>query len=215
MVGEFSQTYPPAPWQLIGTAIQTLQPVSLARSRSFIPDQFDIVPIWPGKTLGGLYFAQYVTGSTLTYQELIVISGLVRYAGKLGFWISHIYVDNLASVAGGRQIWGLPKEVATFTWRGEPLQVGAEQSAIALCELTAQVASPRLPLQLPVAAFGQQLKQRLWFTAIARFQLQWLSAVQIQVPAASPFASLQLDSPWLTFRLKSLQLEVNPPQRLD
>jgi acetoacetate decarboxylase len=52
----------------------------------------------------------------LEYSELIVIAGLVRYSGQIGGWVSHIYVDNADSVAGGRNIWGLPKELAEFIW---------------------------------------------------------------------------------------------------
>lgn len=68
----------------------------------------------PGWTFGGVYCAHYGAGSTLEYLELIVIPGLVRRGHRLGAWISHIYVDDAQSVAGGRSIWALPKELAEF-----------------------------------------------------------------------------------------------------
>ncbi|NJM84756.1 MAG: acetoacetate decarboxylase family protein [Leptolyngbyaceae cyanobacterium RM2_2_21] len=197
-----------------------MQPVSLMRLRCWVPEQFEIVQIWPGLTLGGLYLAQYNSGSTLIYQELIVVAGLVRYAGKIGFWISHIYVDNLASVAGGQEIWGLPKEMATFTGSAtDQLSITAVQPnlqpGLQLCDIAAKTVPATLRLWFPVAAFGQQAGRTLWFTASARFQLQWASSVHIRVPSSSPFASLGLDSPWLVFRLKSLQLDVKAPQMLN
>jgi acetoacetate decarboxylase len=57
----------------------------------------------------GLLLATY-TGGTLAYHELIVFgTGLV---------VSHIYVDDERSLAGGRDIWKLPKELADFTVSG-------------------------------------------------------------------------------------------------
>ncbi|MFE4105754.1 acetoacetate decarboxylase family protein [Almyronema epifaneia] len=217
MTSDSTVAYPAAPWHLSGSAIQTVQPISLARSRRYIPANYEIVQIWPGFTLGGLYVAHYLAGSTLSYHELIVIAGVVRYAHKLGFWISHLYVDNPISVAGGREIWGLPKQMAAFSRSETPqINIAIAQANTPFCQFAAQARPlPLPPLYLPVAAFGQPFARTGWFTASARFQLQRLTSVQIQVPASSPFVGLQLDSPWLAFRLKSLQLEVNAPQLLD
>src|SRR5919199_4290949 len=116
--------YPAPPWTLQGYALQTLQLIDVERVRPLIPPEFDIVSVLPGKTIGGVYLSYYGSGSVLEYSELIVAAGMVRYSGKIGGWISHIYVDNPDSVAGGRNIWGLPKELAEFTWeRGEHITV--------------------------------------------------------------------------------------------
>ncbi len=68
------------------------------------------------KTLGGVYLSYYGSGSALEYSELIIIGAIAGYQGKFGGWVTHIYVDNPDSVAGGREIWGLPKELAEFSW---------------------------------------------------------------------------------------------------
>ncbi|HEY9821570.1 MAG TPA: acetoacetate decarboxylase family protein, partial [Candidatus Sericytochromatia bacterium] len=104
-------TYPPAPWTLQGYAIQSLQLIDIERVRPLIPTEFEIISVLPGKTVGGVYLSYYGSGSVLEYSELIVAAGMVRYSGKIGGWVSHIYVDNADSVAGGREIWGLPKEL--------------------------------------------------------------------------------------------------------
>jgi acetoacetate decarboxylase len=68
--------YPPAPWQLRGNAIQTLNLVDIDRVRQFVPPELDIVAVLPGKTLGSIYISEYQIGSVLTYNELIVAPAL-------------------------------------------------------------------------------------------------------------------------------------------
>ncbi|MEM5838755.1 acetoacetate decarboxylase family protein, partial [Pediococcus acidilactici] len=95
-----------------------MQLIDIDRVRPLIPSELEIISVWPGKTLGGIYLSYYGSGSVLEYSELIVIAAFVGYKGKFGGWVSHIYVDNPDSVAGGREVWGLPKELAEFTWEG-------------------------------------------------------------------------------------------------
>src|SRR5690348_3769306 len=102
--------YPPAPWRLSGVSIQALQLVDSSVARELVPAGLRIVTVWPGKTLGVLYCASYEPPSVLRYHELLLAPALVATGGRIGFWISHIYVDDPASQAGGREIWGLPKE---------------------------------------------------------------------------------------------------------
>jgi acetoacetate decarboxylase len=105
--------YPSAPWTLRGFAFQTVQPLDIDRVRPSVPSDLEIVSIFPGKTLGGIYVSSYGSTSTLQYSELIVVSALVRQGARLGAWISHIYVDNPDSVAGGRDIWSLASRTAS------------------------------------------------------------------------------------------------------
>ncbi len=109
-------SYPQPPWTLKGYAFLTLQLLDIARVRPLIPPALNIISVLPGKTIGGVYLSKYNSDSVLEYSELIIIAGFLSYKGKFGGWVSHIYVDNPESVAGGREIWGLPKELAQFTW---------------------------------------------------------------------------------------------------
>ncbi len=104
------------PWTLKGYAISTVHLVDVDKVRSLIPSELNIISVLPGKTLSVVYLSYYGSGSVLEYSELIVAPALVSYQAKFGGWVSHIYVDNPDSVAGGREIWGLPKEMAEFTW---------------------------------------------------------------------------------------------------
>lgn len=110
-------SYPQAPWILQGDAVQTLHLVNVEQVRSLVPLELDIISVWPGKTVASVYLSYYGSNSVLEYSELIIVPAVVSYQGKIGSWISHIYVDHVDSVAGGREIWGLPKELADFEWQ--------------------------------------------------------------------------------------------------
>jgi hypothetical protein len=218
--------YPLAPWKLEGCAFQTLQLMDshLVRSpqansssagtseRSLVPAELEIIEVWPGKTLGSVYLATYGSGSTLEYHELIVASALVRYAGKWGFWVSHIYVDHPDSLAGGREIWGLPKELAEFDWPKEKNgSILVHQGDRQLCCLSHDWQSWMLPQKLSGAVFSGLNTELLWFKAEVKAQIGFTRA-QLTVPPESPFAEWRVDQPWLTFGLEAMTLVVDAPQ---
>lgn len=208
--------YPSAPWTLQGFALQTLQLIDVERVRPFIPEEFEIISILPGKTLGGVYLSYYDSGS-LTYSELIVAAGIVRYGSKIGGWVSHIYVDNINSVAGGREIWGLPKELAEFTWEkdnsiasGYENYVVVRQGEQILCQLNYN--SQKFGLQLPLGGdvFSTSAESILLFKGKLESRVGIVSS-KLQVPAQSPFGNLDLEQPWLTFYCGNLRLIAHPP----
>lgn len=146
----------------------------------------------PGKTLGGVYLSFYGPGSVLTYHELIVVPALARYGTKVGCWISHIYVDHPDSMAGGRGIWGLPKELAQFTWQtGDQSQVTVPQGERALCALhyghTRRLW--RQPASQPV--FSMLEGNLLWWKGAFSSRLGFGEG-RVDVPSESPFAALGL-----------------------
>jgi acetoacetate decarboxylase len=204
--------YPPAPWHLYGYALQSNHLVDLARAKEFVPADLEIVPVLPGKTLGSLYLSVYDANSTLKYHELIVVAALVRYKGKIGSWVSHIYVDNLESVAGGRDVWGLPKEMADFTWNNQDIQVA--QGDRSLCRV--QYGQGGLPLSLGGKSriigngFSGLAEDILAFAGDFEAGLKWVSC-DITIPAESPFAKLNLGHSWLTLQFNELHLTANTP----
>jgi hypothetical protein len=205
-------SYPSAPWTLKGYAVQTVQLVDIERSRPLIPQELEIISVWPGKTIGGVYLSSYKLGSVLQYNELIVVAGMVSYAGKFGSWISHIYVDNSDSVAGGREIWGLPKELAEFTWlTGEESSVIVRQGNKELCILSYTKPSLALPVSLALPSFGASISDFLLFKAEFATRVGLVSG-KLQVPTESPFASLNLGQPWLIVYADDLRLAVNAPE---
>jgi hypothetical protein len=109
--------YPPAPWWSCGTmwiaSLPTAGPV---------PAPAGLASIGGNRLV--LTVARYREG-TLSYNEVIVGS-VVRRGGRVGVWVHAIWVDSPESLWGGRRIWGLPKQLATFTWRDRGLVMEAE-----------------------------------------------------------------------------------------
>ncbi len=210
--------YPPAPWTLQGYALQTLQLIDVERVRPLIPPEFDIVSVLPGKTLAGVYLSCYGSGSVLHYSELIVNGALVSYSGKIGGWISHIYVDSADSVAGGREIWGLPKELAEFTWeKGSRAVSGYENSVIVrqgeqtLCRLSYNQQNFGVPLPFTGDVFSTLSASILLFKGELKGRLGLVGS-QLQVPSESPFASLGLERPWLTIYCDQMHFVAGAPE---
>ena len=114
------------PWRLRarGSVLVTLHPVRMERARALVPPGLPIVPFLPGRTLGGLFLAEYGPGSDLEYRELIVSAATVWYRGHPCAWVTHLFVDSSASVEGGRALLGAPKRLARFSPGG-----GGEDSA--------------------------------------------------------------------------------------
>ena len=186
-------SYPAAPWHLYGTALQSLHAIDVEKAKQFVPLDFDIVSVLPGKTVGSVYLSVYEPHSTLQYHELIVVPALVRYRGKIGAWISHIYVDNPQSVEGGRNIWGLPKQMADFTWDDRQVTVSKDNSL--LCRVDrSSIAVPLSfwqKIKVSADAFGGLERDVLAFQGNLEAQLNW-SPFRLNIPAQSPFAPIFL-----------------------
>lgn len=206
--------YPSPPWRLRGWAYQTIQPVAISAVRLLVPCALRIVPVWPGKTLGCVVVASYERGSTLAYHELAVLPALVWSGGRLGFWVSHMYVDSPASVAGGREIWGLPKELAEFTVeeRASGRSITVRQGNRALCTLHVADSGPwGARLTLPLSAFGMRNDQLLFFAGEVRSRLG-LVATRVEIPPDGPLARLGLNRPWRGLFHEDLDLLVRAPK---
>jgi hypothetical protein len=182
--------HPPPPWRLRGEAAVLLAPVRVAATRAaHLPPGLSLLAAG-GWTVGGLLLARYDETATLAYHELIVFSGLARAGARTGAIVSQIYVDSPASQAGGRQIWGLPKELAEFGW--SPNRVTVRQGGTSLLDARLRrrstVATP-LPLLAP--AFGTLAGRPA--LAVGRGTLRGGPVLaRIDVPAQSPFAGLGL-----------------------
>lgn len=211
--------YPPAPWKLQGYAIATLQLVDVTLVRPLVPAELEIISLFPGKTLGGIYISSYGLGSVMEYNELIVVSAIANYAGKWGAWISHIYVDNPNSVAGGREIWGLPKEIAEFSWEGsdaievKPLgyRVTVRQGNCQLCSLNYSQQSWGLPLSLSSNVFSANSANLLYFKGEFQSRIGLIRG-ELEIPEESPFARFNIGQPLLTVACEQLRLIANAPE---
>ena len=162
--------------------------------------EFVIVPaLVRPRALGGVLLANYTSG-TLAYRELIVF----ERATRRGMVVSHIYVDDEQSLSGGHEIWGLPKELATFAYG--PTRFEARQERTLLSARIRRRAGV-LPMIVPapiVSAAGATL-------GIARIRAA-PALVTLAVPADSPFAHLGLNGTRLGLAGDDLRLTMPPPK---
>ncbi len=206
-------SYPKPPWNLKGSAILILNLLDISNVRQLIPPELEIVSVLPNKTLGSIYLSVYNSGSVLQYNELIVVAGLTKYQNHIGSWISHIYVDNEISVAGGREIWGLPKEMAEFVWQDNRVTVSQDNRL--LCSLDYNQSWWHLNTwwqqMFNAQSFSGFDKELLLFENNFSTKLGLLSG-KLTVPVESPFSYFNLAHPWLTISMNNLDLIANKPE---
>lgn len=205
-------SHPPAPWRLRGDAAILLAPVRLTATRAVrLPPGLTLVGV-SGWTVGGVLLARYDETATLPYHELIVFSGLARPAGsaRVAAIVSHLYVDSEASLAGGRAIWGLPKELADFGW--SPARVTVRQAGRTL--LDARIRRRRgIRAPLPLLAPALGTLDGTPAVAVGRGILRGGPALaRLEVPAESPFARLGLQGARLGVAGSGLDLHFPAPR---
>jgi hypothetical protein len=107
-----SEVYPPQPWDLRGDVQTSVFLVPLADM------PVDLPPGWRPVRVGrfgvvATAWVSYRPGGVLAYEELMSTL-LVRRGRRVLLTITHTWVDSAASRDGGRELWGIPKELAKF-----------------------------------------------------------------------------------------------------
>ena len=109
----------PPPWTLTGNGIVLIAhfPEAFVRTQGFLaPYQQRAYRGW----VGAVMLVNYATSPVGSYQELLFIPGLFRLGNTTNFSISKIYVSTEDSVWNGRRNWGIPKELADFSFVSNP-----------------------------------------------------------------------------------------------
>ncbi|MER7479232.1 acetoacetate decarboxylase family protein [Streptomyces sp. NPDC126510] len=142
--------FPPSPWHLTGDMIVSLWRVPVGE-----------LPPWPlpprarpwivrrRATLVS-FWVDYRPGGVLTYREFL-IALVVRHGHGLAAGTVAAWVDDERSLAGGRALWGIPKERGAITFRADGRGVRGELTAPgapAAARLTYRDVL-RLPCRLP------------------------------------------------------------------
>lgn len=105
----------PAPWTLHGSGyIMAYRfPKRLRGTRFFSPD---FMPHQDFTGFGTVMLANYTDSTAGPYGELLFIPGKFRYGNRNYYSITRIFVSTMVSVVNGRENWGIPKELADFSF---------------------------------------------------------------------------------------------------
>jgi acetoacetate decarboxylase len=175
-------SHPAAPWHLHGELVIVPSP-SLAHP------------------VRGVFLADYQAG-TLQYHELIVIS----HVTPRGLVVSHIYVDDEQSLSGGREIWGLPKELAEFDVSRRSFIV--RQAGNLLLRASIRRKPGWLPIFIPAPITSRAGE------AFGRARVKAAPAlVSLEIPDESPFAHLGLAGRYVGLAGDDMQLTMPAPLR--
>jgi hypothetical protein len=183
-------SYPPAPWQLAGRVVIAVARPRLDAVRGLVPAPLRLLPVWPGRALAVLLIGVYGEGSTLRYGELAGIVGPVLAGARPGGLVTSIWVDDDRSQAGGRALWGLPKQLAVLRWRPGTVEVrDPAGSPIAHARWREPRARLPVPAAVPFIAAAGVTVRRAWLAGTMQLAPTW---IELDIPAGSPLAPLAL-----------------------
>ncbi len=195
-------SYPPSPWSLNATAY-----VSLWR----VPAKDWLITLGTGicelRLFGSVIlcsgFVEYEPGGDLQYRELF-LAVLARAGMRWGANVPLIWVDSIASLDGGRELWAIPKQLATVHVENRTLRAAANGYPIASMSFEP---GRRLLRRVPIRATVMQARgselicTRIHVSAgIERIRAQWY------IPQDSPLSVLQDRVPIMSLRLSQARL---------
>ncbi|WP_034273977.1 acetoacetate decarboxylase family protein [Haloechinothrix halophila] len=105
------QTYPPEPWTLCGDAFVSVWRLPEAELPA-LPDGVEPITV-AGTGVVVTAWVDYQEPGVLSYRELMATVA-VRDGARPAASITHIWVDSETSLAGGRELWRIPKDMAKF-----------------------------------------------------------------------------------------------------
>lgn len=209
-------SYPPEPWQLGGSMLMTMWRLPTADVRReaerYVPEGVRLATAGRHALLFTA-FVRYTPGSVLSYDELLVAAVGRRGASPVAV-IPHIWVDSPASVAGGRELWGIPKGLADFeqSWEN-PLVARASVEGRELASVRA-AQGVRLPgwhrLPMPTA---QRLDGHDAYAQVQSLGRLHLGSAAWSFPDDSPLAFITRGRPLVTSVLRQMTIRFGPSTR--
>ncbi|MET9101196.1 acetoacetate decarboxylase family protein [Streptomyces antibioticus] len=197
--------YPDEPWHLAGQMYLSLWAVRRAAIPPVAPGLRPLTVA--GRGLVGAAWVVYENDSVLHYSELLR-AVLVRDGARARVCVTDIWVDSEASMAGGRALWGIPKEMAAFdaerTDGGASFTARTGQGVLATGRC---IERGRLPGRWPLAyKVAQSLDGRIKTSPVrSRAELRRARA-EWTAPAGSPVAALGDRPPLISLALRDFTL---------
>jgi Acetoacetate decarboxylase (ADC) len=170
--------YPPQPWSLRGDMHVSVWAVPVA-DLPVIPSELAgaVRVVRLGRrALVGAAWVDYQPGGDMTYHELLS-SVLMRAGLRPRVTITHIWVDSADSRDGGRELWGIPKDLADFQMTSDAAGASSGADPIASASMRGGLRLPgRWPIGFRVtqALSGKPKTTRVRATARVSFaKVEW------------------------------------------
>lgn len=217
-----SAAYPPEPWALRGQLYGSVLLVPAADVPVDLPPGCRLVRL-AGRAVVGAVWVSYEPGGVLSYRELMTVV-LVRHGLRLLPTITHIWVDSEASRDGGRALWGIPKDLARFDFRGTWFSAAAPSGPDGAGTIASgTIASGTLasgtiasgtvrpgalfPVRLPVRfQVAQRLDGRLKVSRVRSTAALSLARATFEASAGGPLRFLRGRRPVLAFVLRDFRM---------
>jgi len=205
------QAYPTPPWHTHGRAF--VQPFVVDRQALRLPPGFDAVTI-AGRAIGVLGLIEYVAPSPLVYAELVWMPCLARAGGSRGYFVEKMYVDSEASLAGGREIWALPKQLARFSIGEREASIETSDGAHLVLELRRR--GPTVPTSIAGATLqdGGDDIVRFKGSGTTRLRSGGLRVLEARGLDAWMGWTGARRMPGLGAALETFEVTMHPPRRL-
>lgn len=199
--------YPAEPWELRG---------QLHASAFVVPLRDVPVDLPPGcspirigrRAIIGTAWVEYEPGGVLDYRELMATL-LVRRGWRIMPTIVKIWVDSEPSRDGGRALWGIPKDLASFSFDsssvdGARLSAWDDDGEIAAATVRARVPLPR---RWPVAfSVVQWLDGAPKISPVRAKAAGALTSVTFEANPTGPLGFLAGHRPWVSFSLRDFRM---------
>jgi hypothetical protein len=196
--------YPPRPWRLVGDLWLAVLWVPKRAVELQLPPGYRLVQL-AGRIPVAVVWVAYQPGGVLSYRELLVAVP-VRRGARIRVTVPGIWVDSAAAQAGGRVLWALPKEPATFAdgLDGRVFASGADGRDIGAAAFRRRARLPgRWPIRFRVA---QPDGQRARLSAVAASgRIEW-GAASVEISPTGPLAGLAGRRPLVAAALRGFVL---------
>ncbi|MFG2478807.1 acetoacetate decarboxylase family protein [Streptomyces fagopyri] len=201
--------YPKEPWQLAGQMYLSMWLVA----RHELPE----VPLGTrpvtvaGRGVVGAAWVVYENDSVLSYNELLR-AVLVRVGTRPRVCITDIWVDSETSKAGGRALWGIPKEMADFDLDRTDGLTASAKSHDGLLAGAAFRPGRGLPGRWPLSyRVAQTLAGRLKTSPVRSRTALSLAWADWTASDSGPLRALGLSRPLISVELSDFQIRFGDP----
>ncbi|SHF47402.1 Acetoacetate decarboxylase (ADC) [Jatrophihabitans endophyticus] len=193
-----STPYPSEPWDLRGRLDLSLFLVPAADLPDDLPDGWRAVRLARWAVVATAW-VRYEPPGVLSYREVMAVV-LARRGARVRPTIVRIWVDSEASLAGGRALWGIPKQLASFDFTGDARAARDDDGRITAGTVRDRL---RLPGRWPVRfSIVQQLDDAPTTSPVRARGGLTVTTTRLAAAPAGPLAFLAGHRPWLSLTLR-------------